>query len=76
MALRGAFHPESPPMTVWGSTANVIASGSLTVIGLIVGLNGELGAFGLFAVGALMTLGVFVPIMIAAYRRRARGKTE
>lgn len=63
-------------MTVWGSTVNVIASSLLTVIGLIAGLNGEPGAFGLFAVGALMTLGVFVPIMIAAYKRRARGNAE
>lgn len=63
-------------MTVWGSTVNVIVSSLLTVIGLIVGLNGEPGAFGLFAVGALMTLGVFVPIMIVAYKRRARRKTE
>jgi hypothetical protein len=60
-------------MSVWGSTANVIVSSALTLIGLIVGLSGEPGAFGLAAVGALMTLGVFVPIMIAAYKRRARG---
>lgn len=76
MALRGPFHPESPPMTVWGSTVNVVVSSSLTMIGLIVGLTGEPVAFGLFAVGALMTLGVFVPIMIAAYKRRARGMRE
>jgi hypothetical protein len=52
-------------MTVSGFTVNVIASSSLTLVGLIVGLSGDPGAFGPFAVGALMTLGVFVPFMIA-----------
>lgn len=60
-------------MTVWGSTVNVAVSSLLTLVGLILGLSGEPGAFGLFTIGALMTLGVFLPIMILAYKRRARG---
>jgi hypothetical protein len=65
------------PLTVIGSTVNVVFCSLLSVFGFVAGAaSGESGIYVLGWVGAGMVVVVFIPLMVVAYRRDRRRHTS